>query len=244
MQIQWRWRAGRRRLMAVSLGLSAGLLLSACGSNGEAAKSPQQILRDTATALTAAKSYQIQGKVATGSGLGSFTFKVGGVNLGEGSFAQGPVSFQMEEIRGIDYIKSSNLWAGLGGGALQGLLANRWVSIPADNPLVQQLTTGLAALTSAKQTAAGFTKGDAKARRGPTSTVDGQEVVAVVNGSSTVFVATRGQPFPIRVTGSNGSYLNLSNFNASFGITVPKQPVNLLDVIAGLGAGLGSQGRA
>ena len=249
MQIRTRrWHSapvpGRKPLMAVALGLAAGLLVSACGSNGEAAKSPQQILRDTAAALTAVKSYQIQGKVPTGSGLGAFTFKVGGANLGEGQFALGKISFQLEEIRGTDYIKSSNLWAGVGGGALQNLLANRWVSVPANDPLAQQLTAGVAALTSAKQTAASFTNGDAKAKRGSSSTVDGQGVVAVTNGGSTVFVATSGQPFPLKVTGTGGSYLNLSNFNASFGITVPKQAVNLLDVIAGLGAGLGSSGRA
>ena len=244
----WGWRPGpsspHQSLAAVALGLVAGLLVSACGSNGEAVKSPQQILRDTASALTAAKSYEIQGKVPTGSGLGTFTFKVAGANLGEGQFSLGSLSFQLEEIRGTDYIKSASLWAGVGGGALQGLLANRWVSVPANNPLAQQLTNGVAALTSAKQTAAGFTKADTKATRGHTSTFDGQSVVAVTKGASTVFVATSGQPLPIRVTASGGSYLNLSNFNASFGITAPKPSVSLLDVIAGLGAGLGSQGRA
>ena len=245
---RWGWRpvtcSRRKSLASVALGVVAGLLVSACGSNGEAAKSPQQILRDTASALTAVKSYEIQGKVPTGTGLGTFTFKVAGANLGEGSFTLGSLSFQLEEIRGTDYIRSSSLWAGVGGGALQGLLANRWVSVPANNPLAQQLTNGVAALTSAKQTAASFTKADTKATRGHTSTFDGQGVVAVTNGTSTIFVATSGQPWPIRVTASGGSYLNLSNFNASFGVTAPKPSVSLLDVIAGLGAGLGSQGRA
>jgi len=235
---------GPKLLAALALGLVAGLLVSACGSNGEAAKSPQQILRDTARALAAVKSYQIQGKVPTGNGLGTFTFKVAGASVGAGTFALGSLSFELEEIRGTDYIRSASLWEGVGGGALQGLLANRWVSVPASNPLALQLTQGVAALTSAKQTAASFTKADAKARRGRTGTVDGQSVVAVSNGASTVFVATSGQPLPIRVTSGGGSYLNLSNFNANFGITAPKQSVSLLDVIAGLGAGLGSQGRA
>jgi hypothetical protein len=64
----------------------------------------------------------------------------------------------------------------------------------------------------------------------------------VLTKTTSVFVATSGSPYPVRVTTSKGGYLNLSDFDTNFSITPPKGSVNLLDVIAGLGAGVGGDG--
>jgi hypothetical protein len=236
--------SGRRHsVCALTFAITAGLLLSGCGDNGVALKKPSQILKDSAAALSSAKSFEVEGKVSTGSGTGTFTFKVGGVNLGEGSFSLGKLKFHLAEVNKTDYVKSATLWEAVDGGALQQLLANRWVSIPASNPLAKELTGGVAALTSAKSTAASLTKGDQKAKREGRTTVDQQGVVKVALTKTTaVFVATSGSPYPVRVTASKGGYLDLSNFDTNFSITRPKGSVNLLDVIAGLGAGVGGHG--
>ena len=226
--------------------LVASVTLSACGQNGEATKSGGQILKDTAAALISAHSYRLQGVVPVSSGSGHFTFEVQGPNVGSGTFTLGGTSFQLEEVRGTDYVKSKTLWESADGGALQGLLANKWVSIPANNSLAQALTSGLAALTSAKQEAATILKGETGARRGRVTTFDGQGVVEVVEGkagsASRVLVATSGTPFPLRVRGQGPDYVDLSDFNQSFGISAPKGAISLTDVIAGLAAGFGPGG--
>jgi hypothetical protein len=227
----------------LTFAITTGLLLSGCGDNGVALKKPRQILTESAAALSSAKSFEEQGRVSTSSGTGTFTFKVGGVDLGEGSFSLGKLKFHLAEVKKTDYVKSATLWEAVDGGALQQLLANRWVSIPASNPLAKELTEGVAALTSSKSTAASLTKGDQKAMREGRTTVDQQGVVKVVLTKTTsVFVATSGSPYPVRVTTSKGGYLNLSDFDTNFSITPPKGSVNLLDVIAGLGAGVGGDG--
>ncbi|MHB8394660.1 MAG: LolA-like protein [Candidatus Dormibacteria bacterium] len=238
----------RRPLVGGLATVVAGLLLAACGQNGEATKSGPQIIKDTAAALGTAKSYRLQGVVPVSGSSGSFTFDVAGAAVGAGTFHLGGLTFQLDEIHGTDYVKSKTLWQGVDGGALQPLLANRWVSIPANNPLAQQLTAGLASLTSARQEAQAILKGVESAKRGHTGTAGGQGVVQVSEGSGStaavVYVATSGSPFPMRVVGQGHDYLNLSDFNQRFDVTAPHGAVSLLDVIAGLGAGFGSGARS
>jgi|GEM_PF-2277677 len=236
----------RKTLVSLGTLLVAAVMLSACGQNGEATKSAGQILKDTAAALRSAHSYRLQGVVPVSGGSGRFTFEVQGPDVGSGTFTLGATSFQLEEVRGTDYVKSKTLWESADGGALQGLLANKWVAIPAANPLAQALTTGLAALTSAKQEADTILKGERGATRGRASTFGGQGVVEVLEGKaasgSSVLVATSGTPFPLRVQGQGPDYVDLSDFNQAFGISAPRGAISLTDVIAGLGAGFGPGG--
>ncbi len=223
----------------MGLVLAALLVLAGCGSNGEAARSGPRILKDAAAALRSVSSFQMAGKVATSSGTGSFTFEVAGKNVGEGTFALGPLQFQLEEVGSTDYIRSSTLWASVGGSALQQVLTGKWVSVPASNPLAQQLTNGLASLTSPTQTATALTQGEAKARRGGTRTFQGQGVVEVAeNGGGSVLVATSGAPYPLLFADGKGTSLALSGFGRSFTIRRPAKSLSLLQVIAGLQSGL------
>lgn len=245
--LTWRrrpWSLPRRLIPALAAGALLALLLAGCGQNGEATKSGPQIISASAHALLTARSYRLQGTVPVSGGTGSFTFEVGGPHLGSGTFTLGSLTFQLREIRGTDYVKSATLWEQADGGALQGFLANKWVSIPADNSLAQTLTTGLAALTSAKQEAQVILKGESRATRGKTSTFAGQGVVEVTEGSGNsatkVLVATSGPPFPLRVDGRGQDYLDLSDFNQNFKIAAPAGAVSLVQVLAGLNAGFGS----
>lgn len=213
------------------------LLLAGCGSNGESAQSGARILRDAAAALRSVSSFRMSGQVNT-SGGGSFTFEVSGRNQGRGTFTTGSLNFQLEEIHSTDYIRSSTLWASVGGGALQSLLSGHWVSIPAANPLAEQLTGGLAALTSSSQTAAALAKGEAGARRAGTRSYRGREVVVVSErGGASVLVAASGAPYPLRLNDGKGTSLELSAFGRAFRLRAPAKSLSLLDIIAGLQSG-------
>lgn len=218
--------------------VAASLALAACGGNGETTRSGSRILADAATAVSSVKSFKMSATVATSGGVGRFTFEVAGRGVGEGTFSLGNVEFQLEQFHATDYIKSSSLWASVGGAALQQLLSGHWVSVPAANPLAQQLTSGLTALTSPAQTASTLAKGEAKARRSGTSTFEGQGEVAVLEaGGGEVLVATQGPPYPLVFRLGHGTTLVLSDFGQAFAIRPPARPLSLLNVIAGLQSG-------
>ncbi len=225
--------------IVVAAATASSLTLAACGGNAEATRSGPRILADASAAISSAKSFRMSASVATSGGVGKFTFEVAGKGVGEGTFSLGNLEFQLEEDHATDYIKSSTLWASVGGGALQQLLTGHWVSLPASNTLAQQLTGGLAALTSPSQTAASLTKGESKARRAGTSTVDGEGVVAVREvGGEEVLVATQGPPYPLEFRFGSGTTLYLSDFGKAFGIRPPARSLSLLNVIAGLQSGV------
>ncbi len=225
--------------IAVAAAAASSLTLAACGGNAEATRTGSRILADASAAISSVKSFRMSASVATSGGAGKFTFEVAGKGVGEGTFSLGNLQFQLEEDHATDYIKSSSLWTSVGGGALQQLLTGHWVSLPAANTLAQQLTGGLAALTSPSQTAISLTKGEPKARRTGTSTLDGEGVVVVREaGGGEVLVATQGPPYPLEFRLGNGTTLYLSDFGKTFGIHPPARSLSLLNVIAGLQSGV------
>ena len=224
--------------IVVAAAMASSLALAACGGNAEATRSGPRILADASAAINSVKSFRMSASVSTSGGVGRFTFEVAGKGVGEGTFSLGNLQFQLEEDHATDYIKSSSLWTSVGGGALQQLLTGHWVSLPASNTLAQQLTGGLAALTSPAQTAASLTKGEPKARRTGTSTVDGEGAVVVQEtGGGEVLVATQGPPYPLEFRLGNGTTLYLSDFGRAFNIHPPARSLSLLNVIAGLQSG-------
>lgn len=218
--------------------VASSLTLVACGGGSEATRSGPRILADASAAMSSVKSFRMSARVSTPQGVGRFTFEVAGKGVGEGTFSLGSLQFQLAEDHATDYLKSSSLWRSVGGAALQQLLTGHWVSLPASNTLAQQLTAGLAALTSPSQTAASLTKGEPKARRAGTSTVGGVAVVVVREaGGGEVLVATQGPPYPLEFRLGNGTTLYLSDFGRAFNIRPPARSLSLLDVIAGLQSG-------
>lgn len=229
-----------RRLGPAGAGLlAAGLVLSACGSNGEASKPGPQIVKASAAAVRGVTSFAMTGVVKTSAGMGTFTFQVAGKNRGEGTFQLGPLQFQLEQVGSTDYLRSSTLWATVGGTGLQALLTGHWVSVPASNAIAQQLTGSLAALMSTAQTAANLEKGVTGAKRVSTESFHGQEVVKVREGGSNgyVLVATSGRPYPLQMSDGKGTSLTLSKFGQSFTINAPAKSLDLVKILAGLQSG-------
>lgn len=232
--------SARRRLWPAVAGVvGAGLLLSACGSNGEATKPGPQIVRAAAAAVRRVTSFEMTGVVATSAGTGTFTFQVAGKNHGQGTFQLGTLEFHLDRVGSTDYLRSSTLWGTVGGTGLQALLTGHWVSVPASNPIAQQLTGSLSALMSTAQTATNLEKGAAGAQRLRTETFHGQGVVEVKEGggNGVVLVATSGHPYPLRMADGKGTSLTLSKFGQSFSVNRPKKSLNLLNILAGLQAG-------
>lgn len=65
--------------------------------------------------------------------------------------------------------------------------------------------------------------------KGSTATVAGQKAIAVHDAKNgTLYVATTGKPYPLKITGksSSGGQVSFIQFNQKFTIAAPKHSVN------------------
>jgi len=224
-----------RRLLAFTLtALITAVLLASCAAapNGVQKKSGPAILMAAAMALESAHTYRIQAESTAASSNSSISFEVGGANVGEGTFTSATLTFQAEELHGIDYFRSQKLWSNVGGASLQSALGDRWVYISASSVTAQQLTGVFGNLTSPKLLAAQLTKKFRSAIRGASARVDGQPVIAVSEpGAGTVYVATTGNPYPLLWDESKQSAIHFSDFGQKVHLTAPPRALSLQKIM-------------
>jgi hypothetical protein len=227
--------SGGYLLAALVAVILVGGQLTSCSAvrNGFQARSGPVILRAAGSALEAAKTFEIQADSTTSGRPVSLTFEIGGPNVGEGSFVSSGLSFEAEELRGLDYFRSRTLWAQVGGTSLQSALGYRWVYVPAKSSTAAELTAAFRSLTSPAVLAGQLTGRVASAVRGRATTFRGRPVVAVTEpGGGTVYVATTGKPYPLRWVQSSQSRVTFSRFGRDFRITAPKGALNLTAILA------------
>lgn len=226
----------RRRLALGSAGICAAILASSCTAapNGIQSKSGPAILSAAASALESAGTFEIEAASTTKGKQASIIFKIGGKNLGEGTFTTTTVSFEAEEVHGIDYFRSKTVWAQVGGPNLQAVLRDRWVYIAASNPTAALLTGVFASLTSPGVVARQLTKSAVSSVRGKAGRFQGQPVIGVVEPKAgTVLIATTGPPYPLHWdNGATGS-IDFLDFGTRFPIKAPKGALNLAAIMAG-----------
>jgi hypothetical protein len=92
---------------------------------------------------------------------------------------------------------------------------------------------GINSLLDASQVASQFSgTSNTGFTKGKTSTINGQQVIAIKGASSsdnsggTVYVATTGKPYIIRVSGG-GTTLTFSNYNRPVNPSVPANSINI-----------------
>ncbi|MFZ0169436.1 MAG: hypothetical protein WAL64_08455 [Candidatus Dormiibacterota bacterium] len=216
--------------------LAAALLLSSCAAaaNGVATKSAPAIVDAAGAALVSARTFEIVATSEGSSTPASVTFKIGGKNLGEGSFVSSSLSFQAEELHGIDYFRSKTVWSQVGGPTLQGALGDRWVYISASSATATELTAVFGTLTSPPTVAKQLTKDAQASVRGKVGTIDGEPVISVTEPKAgTIYVATTGKPYPLRWEQGRVGRVVFSDFGARFDIKAPQHAVDLAAILAG-----------
>lgn len=216
--------------------LAAALLLSSCAAaaNGVATKSAPAIVDAAGAALVSARTFEIVATSEGSSTPASVTFKIGGKNVGEGSFVSSSLSFQAEELHGIDYFRSKTVWSQVGGPTLQGALGDRWVYISASSATATELTAVFGTLTSPPTVAKQLTKDAQTSVRGKVGNIDGEPVISVTEPKAgTIYVATTGRPYPLRWEQGRVGRVVFSDFGARFDIKAPKHAVDLAAILAG-----------
>jgi hypothetical protein len=207
------------------------LALAGCGggskSNGEAGKSPEQVVRDAQQAATGAPSVHVSGHITdNGTPLAVDLTIVKGKG-GKGTMAESGATFQLVRIGNTAYIKGSDAFlrrvAGAGAAAL---LHGKWLKGSA--------TSGrLAALTPLTDTQKLFKSALGQhgklANKGET-TYQGQKVVEIddTTEGGKLYVAAQGTPYPVALAGSKqqGS-LQFDQWGAGATISAPQGAVDL-----------------
>lgn len=192
--------------------LSLGVVLVAlagCGGGskpprgGEAAKPPDQILRDATAALRRVHSLRIAGTMTIGGRRTTIDAEVERQSAARMTLRSGSRSAALVVIGGDVYIKANAaFFKQQGSGAQAALLADRWLKVPAS------AAGGSGALTKSLDPARlGRCLGDKHGTltRGATTTIGGRAAIAIVDKGdrpgatpSTLYVATSGAPLPLR----------------------------------------------
>jgi hypothetical protein len=138
------------RVAPLALAAAAAALVAGCGSsgpksNGEASKTPAQVLADAKQAATSARAVHVVGQLVTGGQPIKLDMTVGGAKKGKGTMSESGLSFDFVRVGNKVYIRGSDrFWRRFGGAAAAQLLHGRW--------LVASATTGplssIATLTS------------------------------------------------------------------------------------------------
>jgi hypothetical protein len=227
------------RVAPLALVAAAAALLAGCGSsgpksNGEAAKTPAQVLADAKKAATAATAVHIVGQLVSGGQPIKLDMTVAAKD-GKGTMSEGGLSFDFVRVGGKVYIRGSDkFWRSFGGAAAAQLLHGKWlVSSATKGPL-----SSIATLTSVAQLFQQASSGHGKLVNDGETTYHGQKVVAIRDKTKggTLYVAATGTPYPIAIVRSktaNSGAVTFDDWNMSADVTAPKNAVDLSKLSGG-----------
>jgi hypothetical protein len=219
---------GRRLPLALLLLVAA--LLGGCGgsgSNGEASKSASAILADARQAALAADSVRVSGTIHDAGQTIGLDLTIA---KGDGG---GTMTIQGSKVDVVRAGSTAYIRAGAGfyrkvgaGAAAGGLLAGKWLKLPASTPNFAQLielSDLHAFVTQALKPEGAVTKGAEK-------TVGGQKAIELKSSKGgSLFVATSGKPYPVEFVGGGASSgtLTLSDWGAAKAPSAPKSSIDI-----------------
>ncbi len=228
----------RARLVLVPVAVAAALL-AGCGKtastpdatatttpastapadNGVSSLSGEEIMKKAQTALSSASAYQLKGEANADGGKITIEMKYSdsGKNY-SGTVTNAGVAIELIKIGNDLYVKApeSFLQKQLPGGASVGLtmLKGKWIKTTSDNKAFGDMANVFSA-TSLLEIKGTVTKGEI-------STIDGVEVIAVSTPGNTYYVATKGEPYTVKVEDKvNTGTIAISKFGTAVEITAP-----------------------
>jgi hypothetical protein len=210
----------------------AAIALAACGGggggsdNGVASKSPTGIVNAATHAIQGVQSVHISGSlIASGTPITLNLHLVAGKGA-TGEMSTHGLSFKLVSVGGEVYINGSNtFWHSFGNPAVAQLLAGKWLKTTATGNFAS-----IGRLTDVKTLFAQVFSYNGPLAKGQTSTVNGQQVVAVrdTTKGGTLFVATTGKPYPVelRKVGSDAGQVTFDEYNQPVSLTAPSNAID------------------
>jgi hypothetical protein len=212
-------------------GGSTGGGTTSASSNGEASKSPEQVLTDAKTVAAHATSVRLSGTVTSSGQKIGIDITIASSGSAKGSMTLGGASVQLVVTGGNAYIKASDAFykqfAGAAGAAAAQLLHGKWLEGSATSGQLKSL----ADFTSIDQLFSQVVASHGTLVNKGETTYQGQQAVAIYSKTKkgTLYVAATGKPYPIALVGAGtdkGSIM-FSNWNANVSITAPSGAINI-----------------
>ena len=192
----------RRRLLPCAIALVA--LVAGCGGgskgNGEADKSPAQVVSDAKQAAISAEAVHVKGSITDAGTPLTLNITIVKGSGGKGTMSESGLGFEIVRVGDTAYIRGSDAFLRkFAGPAAAQLLQGKW--------LKGSTTSGdlaaLAPLTEIEKLFNGALASHGKlANKGETE-YEGQKVVAVEDTTKggTLYVAATGTPYPVAIVG-------------------------------------------
>jgi hypothetical protein len=177
---------------------------SSAGGDGVAALTADEILKKATAALQDADSVRIKGD----GGSAGKRFAIDLRYAADKSVGTLGINGQTIELRKLGqtvYLKGSRgFWMSNGGEVVAQLLTGKWLK----TPLSDKRFSGLSELTDLEEAAAGILEPDGTITKGTQKTINGVPCIGLVSSGKdggTLWVATTGEPYPVRIERSAGS---------------------------------------
>ncbi|MGA7416347.1 MAG: hypothetical protein WB765_06055 [Acidimicrobiales bacterium] len=214
-------------IMALGLASPAG---AAGSDNGVGKQTGTQIVTAAAGATGGATSFTYGGSTQQGGQTFKMSMSVSTSGNGQGTITMGGQPIRLVKVGNTVYFRSTKaFWTKNEGEAAAQLIGNRWLSAP----VTDKDFADIVSLLDAKQVAGQFSDTSGTTfTKGKTSTINGQSVIAVTGqdttggSGGTVYVATTGKPYIVKITAS-GTSLSFTNYNKPVRLTVPANSIDV-----------------
>jgi len=183
--------------------------------NGVSALAANEILEKAKTALGNAKSVRVKGSATEDNEKMEFDFKISGDDIGAQITGQG-MTVEIIRIGADAYMKADALWEALLGAQPQILNAikGKYLKINANDDRFKEFTK----LTDPEE----ILKPEGNISKGAAKTINGTPAIGLVDekDKSTLYIATVGEPLPLRVEDQTGNALDFT-YDEAVTITAP-----------------------
>lgn len=219
--------------------LLTALLLAGCGGggksptttaakpNGEATKSPTQVLADAQAAATSASSVRVAGHLVSGGTPVTLDLTIVRNKGAKGTMTANGLGFDLVRIGAKVYIKGSDaFYKKFAGAAAAQLLHDKWLEASATNGQLASLLP----LTNTSALFAAIASNHGKLSNKGATTYAGQQVVEIVdttNGGK-LYVAATGKPYPVALSKKQESgTITFDGWNEPVSLAAPKGAIDI-----------------
>lgn len=191
-------------------------------SNGVADKSADEILAAAKEAARGASAVHVAGD-ADGVVLDLSLVKGKGAS---GSIEQGTSRFELITIGDEIFLRGSDeFYRGLGGESVVRLLSGKWLKVPSTTRGFESF----AAITDMDTLLTQTLRPDSDTiEKGEAETIDGTEVIGLGGRRGTLYVATTGEPFPVKIASSDDTgSVRFDGWNEPVDLTAPTDAIDI-----------------
>ena len=218
----------RRILPALAL---LALVGAGCGggskSNGEAAKTPAQVVADAKSAAIAAKGVHVAGAITDAGQALTLDITIVKDAGGTGTMSESGLKFEIIRVGDKAYIKGSDAFLRkFAGAAGAQLLRGKWLEGSATSGDL----AALAPLTDIVKLFNGALGSHGTLKNAGETEYKGQKVVAIKDTTrgGTLYVASTGTPYPVAIVGGKDKgTIAFDKWNESVSIAAPKGAVDM-----------------